>query len=47
MADRQQHGNREMKKPKKQKPKSVANSSGSIWETVEKVHPTHGTASKK
>ena len=37
MANRQQRGNREPKKPKKDKPKIASASPGSIWATIDKA----------
>ena len=47
MANRQQRGNREQKKPKKDKSKIVPASPGSIWETVDKAHTRTVGAGKK
>jgi len=47
MANRQQRGNREQKKPKKDKSKSAPASPGSIWETVDKAHTNVGSGGKK
>jgi hypothetical protein len=47
MANRQQRGNREQKKPKKDKSKIVPASLGSIWETVDKAHTRTVGAGKK
>ena len=46
MADRQQRGNREQKKPKKDKSKIATTSQGSIWETVDKTHTNVGGGKK-
>jgi hypothetical protein len=46
MANRQQRGNREQKKPKKDKSKIAPASPGSIWETVDKAH-THAVGAGK
>ena len=47
MANRQQRGNREQKKPKKDKSKSAPASPGSIWETVDKAHTNVASGGKK
>ena len=45
MANRQQRGNRENKKPKKSKSKSAPVTSASVWVSVDKAHA--GVESKK
>jgi hypothetical protein len=45
MAKGQQRGNREAKKPKKDKPKIAPATSGSIWSTVDKAR--EGLGKKK
>jgi hypothetical protein len=47
MAKGQQRGNREPKKPKKERPKGAAAAPGSVWLTLEKTRsPTsHGKKS--
>jgi hypothetical protein len=46
MANRQQRGNREQKKPKKDKSKVEPASKSSIWETVDKAHANVGGGKK-
>jgi hypothetical protein len=46
MANRQQRGNREQKKPKKDKSKVAPASQRSIWETVDKAHANVGGGKK-
>jgi hypothetical protein len=45
MAKREQHSNREPKKPKKDKPKISSVSVGSVWATVDKARM--GVTAKK
>ena len=47
MANRQQRGNREQKKPKKDKSKIAPASPGSIWEAVDKAHTSPDAGVRK
>lgn len=47
MANRQQRGNREPKKPKKDKSKIAPPSTSSVWDAVYNAHISHGPAAKK
>jgi hypothetical protein len=47
MAKGQQHGNREAKKPKKEKPKVIAAAPGNAWVKVDKTQGGQATQGKK
>jgi hypothetical protein len=47
MAKGQQRGNREAKKPKKDRPKIAPAAQGSLWLTAEKTPPRGGFGKKK
>ena len=47
MAKGQQRGNREAKKPKKDKPKAAPETAGAAWSTLDKMQPKIGGGKKK
>jgi hypothetical protein len=47
MAKGQQHSNREAKKPKKEKPKTIAAAPGNAWVKVDKIQTGQSMQGKK